>query len=102
MRTLTSAEVWKEKTIEFAISVLRLMRLMNAVGEVELRSPARECPGCGKAAEVMVAPEGLCGDCWSRKAIAAWKVLPLSFAAVRVSGAGSQRIERRSRRRARI
>jgi hypothetical protein len=93
MRTMVSAETWKRKTIEFAISVLRLIQLMNAVGEVELRSPGRECPGCGKAAEVLVVPAGLCGDCWSRKAIAAWKV-PVSFAPAR----SRVRVERRRRK----
>ena len=29
--------------------------------------------GCGKAEEVLVVPEGLCGECWSRKAIVAWR-----------------------------
>ena len=72
---MMSAEVWKRNTVEFAISVKRLLQVMHAEGEVELRSPARECPGCGKRAEVVVLPEGLCGDCWSKKAIAAWKVI---------------------------
>jgi hypothetical protein len=76
MRSMVSAEVWKRKTVAFAISVHRLMQLMNATGEVELRSPARECPGCGSPAEVVVVPGELCGDCWSRRAIASWKVLP--------------------------
>ena len=80
MRSMVSAEVWKRKTIAFAISVRRLMQLMNAAGDVELRSPVRVCPGCGKAAEVMVVPEELCGDCWSKRAIAAWKVVPASGA----------------------
>ncbi|MGB7434967.1 MAG: hypothetical protein WBW49_06055, partial [Candidatus Acidiferrum sp.] len=77
-------ETWKQKTIDTAISLLRVMRLMNMDGDVELRSPAKECPECGKTAEVLVMPEGTCGDCWSRKAIAAWKVLPQRFAEVRV------------------
>ena len=47
----------------------------DAEGEVELRSPGRKCPGCGKRAEVVVLPEGLCGDCSSKKAIATWKVM---------------------------
>ena len=72
---MVSAEVWKRNTVEFAISVKRLLQVMHAEGEVELRSPARECPGCGKRAEVVVLPGGLCGDCWSRKAIATWKVM---------------------------
>jgi hypothetical protein len=76
MRTMVSAETWKRKTVAFAVSVRRLMQLMNVAGDVELRSPARQCPGCGKPAEVVVVPGELCGDCWSRKAIAAWKVVP--------------------------
>jgi hypothetical protein len=76
---------WKQKTVEYAISLLRLMRLMNAEGDVELRRPAKKCPECGQRAEVLVVPGGLCGDCWSKQAIAAWRVLPLSFATVRVS-----------------
>jgi hypothetical protein len=84
--------VWKARTVQYAISILRLMRLMNAEGDVELRRPARKCPECGKDAEVWVVPQGLCGSCWSREAIAAWRVLPLSFAAVRVSeGRGRMR-----------
>ena len=46
MRSVVSAEVWKRKTVQFAISMMRLIQLMNAVAEVELRSPARECPEC--------------------------------------------------------
>jgi len=76
--------VWEQKTVEFAISVTWLMRLMNATGDVELHSPAREFPGCGGAEEVLVVPEGLCGDCWSRKAIAAWRVMPMSFEGLRI------------------
>lgn len=95
MRTILSAEKWTRKTIDFAISVLRLIRLMNVVGEVELRSPGRECPGCGKVAEVLVVPQELCGDCWSRAAIATRRV-PLSFASVG-SRVGA-RIERRNRK----
>jgi hypothetical protein len=70
---ITAANVWKRRTVAFAISVLRLMRLMNAQGDVELRSPAWECRDCGKAREVLVAPEGVYGDCWSRKGIARGK-----------------------------
>lgn len=80
MRRIVSAEVWKRKTVAFAISVRRLMQLMKATGDVELRSPARECPGCRKPAEVVVVPGDLCGDCWSKKAIATWKVLPAKTA----------------------
>jgi len=72
---MVSEKVWKRKTVESAISVKRLLQVMHADGEVELRSPARECPGCGKRAEVVVLPQGLCGDCWSKNAIATWKVM---------------------------
>jgi hypothetical protein len=95
MRRVVSAEVWKRKTVQFAISVMRLIQLMNAVAEVELRWPARECPGCKQVTEVVVVPEGLCGNCWSKKAIAAWKVLPLGFATVRVNGARARITRRR-------
>lgn len=80
MRSIVSAEVWKSKTVAFAISVRRLMQLMNAAGDLELRSPARKCSGCGRPAEVVVPPGELWGDCWSKKAIAAWKVLPAKTA----------------------
>ena len=80
MSSIVSAQVWKQKTVAFAISVRRLMLLMNAVGDVELCSPARECPECRKPAEVVVVPQELCADCWSKKAIAAWKVLPAKAA----------------------
>ena len=80
MSSMVSAQVWKQETVAFAISVRRLIYLMNAAGDVELRSPARECPECGKPAEVVVVPEELCADCWSKKAIAAWKVLPAKAA----------------------
>jgi len=97
MRRMVSPGVWKQRTIEVAISVLRLMRIMNAAGDVELRSPARECPECKGRTEVLVVPEGLCSECWSRNAIAGWKVMSLSEAPVRVNGARSQRRERRRR-----
>lgn len=84
MEQSAQVAVWKQKTVKYAISISRLMRLMNAEGDVELRRPARECPGCGRAAEELVVPDGLYGDCWSKRAIAAWRVLPLSFATVRV------------------
>jgi len=80
MPGMVSAQVWKQETVAFAISVRRLIHLMNAAGDVELRSPARECPECGKPAEVVVVPEELCADCWSKKAIAAWRVLPAKAA----------------------
>jgi hypothetical protein len=80
MRKMISAEVWKRNAVAFAISVRRLMQLMNAAGDVELRSPAWECPGCGSPAEVVVVPAEWCGDCWSRRAIASWKVLPVKNA----------------------
>ncbi len=54
MRKMIAAEVWKGKTLQFAISVMRLMELMRGVGEVELRSPPRAFSGCGKPAEVVV------------------------------------------------
>jgi hypothetical protein len=41
-------------------------------------------PGMWGAEEVLVVPEGLCGDCWSRKAIAAWRVMPMSFEGLRI------------------
>ena len=94
MEKTASVAVWKQKTVKYAISILRLMRLMNAEGDVELRRPARKCPGCGRDAEVLVVPDGLCGDCWSKRAIAAWRVLPLSFATVRV-GEGRGRMRRK-------
>lgn len=79
MRTCCSTSNWKEKTIEGAISVLRLIRIMKLGAEVELRSPARKCPECKGETEVLVMPEGLCGECWSRRAIAAWRVKPGSY-----------------------
>jgi len=74
-------EAWQRKTIDFAISVMRLIHLMRCRDEVELRSPARICPSCKNQTEVIVVPSGLCGDCWSKQAIAAWKVGPTRAAA---------------------
>jgi len=96
MEKRARVEVWKQKTVQYAISILRLMRLMNAEGDVELRRPAQKCPGCEKDAEVLVVPGGLCGDCWSKQAIAAWKVLPLSFARVEVSEGRGRKVVRES------
>ena len=74
MRKTLANEVWKRKTVQFAISLLRLIQVMQAVAEVELRAPAPLCPVFGKRAEVIVLPEELCGECWSRNAIAQWKI----------------------------
>jgi hypothetical protein len=76
MERSTCPGKWTQRTIEAALSVLRLMRIMHAAGDVELRLPARECPACKRETEVFVVPESLCSDCWSRNAIAAWKVMP--------------------------
>jgi len=69
-----AVEIWKRKTVQFAISLMRLIQVMHVAGEVELRAPARRCPARGKHTEVIVIPTGLCGDCWSHQAIAAWRV----------------------------
>jgi len=76
MPRMMTPVVWKQRTVRTAISIFRLMRLLNASGDVELRFPPRRCPQCGKLGEVLVVPEGVCGDCWSRHAIAGWRVLP--------------------------
>ncbi len=74
MSKIIATEVWKRKTVQFAISLMRLIQVMQAVAEVELRAPAHACPACGRRAEVIVLPNRLCGECWSRNAIAEWKV----------------------------
>ena len=76
MPRMIAGEVWKQRTVRMAISIFRLMRLMNANGDVELRFPPRRCAECGKLAEVVVVPDQRCGNCWSRGAIAAWRVPP--------------------------
>ena len=45
MRKTLANEVWKRKTVQFAISLLRLIQVMQAVAEVELRAPA-PCAPC--------------------------------------------------------
>ena len=95
MRRPISAEGWKRRTIEMAVSVLRLMQIMKAAGDVELRQPAQECPGCKKETEVWVVPEGLCGDCWARNAIVKWKVRPASCLRETGNGTNSRKSERR-------
>jgi hypothetical protein len=79
VRTTKSYGIWRRKSIERAISILGMIRITRAAGDVELRSPAQECPECHEPTEVLVRPEGLCGTCWSRKVIGAWRVMPLSF-----------------------
>lgn len=74
MRTTKAYGVWRRKTIERAISILALIRITRAAEDVELRSPARECPQCHKAVEVVVLPGGMCATCWSHEVIAAWQV----------------------------
>jgi len=67
---------WQRKTVERAISTLDLIRITRAARDVELRSPARECPQCHEPAEVVVLPGERCATCWSRKVIAEWQVAP--------------------------
>ena|SRR5208282_6212825 len=94
----SSVEVWNGETIETAIAVLRLIRMTHAAGEVELHSPAQECVQCHKPAEVLVAPEGMCGECWSQKAIAAWRVLQRRRVSQRGHGGRREMEGRRSLR----
>lgn len=61
-----------------AISVLKLIRITKLAREVELRSPARECPGCQQMLEVVVLPASVCATCWPPRVFGAWQVLPLS------------------------
>jgi hypothetical protein len=79
VRTTKAYAVWRRKTIERAISVLGLIQITRAAKDVELRSPARECPRCHKAVEVVVLPGDMCASCWSQKVIAAWQVLPANL-----------------------
>ena len=81
MTKIVRPALWKRATIDSALSIFRLIRLTNASGTVELRSPAKLCPECHKRAEVLVLPTHLCGDCWSRKIIASWRVPPMRLAA---------------------
>jgi hypothetical protein len=67
---------WRRATIQRAISVLSLIRITRAAKNVELRSPARKCPHCHEAVEVIVMPGGMCATCWSQEVISAWRVLP--------------------------
>lgn len=84
----------EKETIEAAISVVRLIRIMKVAADVELRLPSRECPECKSETELMVVPEGLCGECWSRKAIAEWKVMPRRTSSLRARAKQRQRGER--------
>ncbi len=87
---------WAKETVMRAISILGLIRITRAAREVELRSPARECPECHEMVEVMVLPASVCATCWSRKVIGSWQVLPLSTAeVVAVAGMGRAAARRR-------
>ena len=77
MRTMKRYSVWRRKTIERAVSILRLIQITRAPKDVELRSLVRECPECHRPVEVIVLPERVCSECWSRRVIAAWRVLPV-------------------------
>lgn len=97
MRTTNSYGIWRRKTIERAISILGLIRITRAAKDVELRSPAQECPECHEETEVLVRPGGLCGTCWSREVIGAWRVMPLNIrVAERVMVASRRRPRGRS------
>jgi hypothetical protein len=76
MTKIARPALWKRATIDSALSIFKLIRLTNASGTVELRSPAELCPECHNRAEVLVLPTRLCADCWSRKIIASWRVPP--------------------------
>ena len=52
---------WTRRTIEQAISLSRLIQITRAARDVELRSPAKQCPGCGELVELVVIPGGKCG-----------------------------------------
>jgi hypothetical protein len=67
MHMCVSEKRWKEKTIEAAISVMWLIRIMRSAANIALRLPSRECPECKGETELVVFPEGLCGECWSRR-----------------------------------
>jgi hypothetical protein len=82
VRMTKSYGTWPRRTIERAISILRLIRITQAAKDVELRSPARECPECHGPVDLVVLPGGMCGSCWSREIIAAWQVPSSNFAMV--------------------
>jgi hypothetical protein len=84
MTKIVRPALWKRATIDSALSIFRLIRLTKVPGTVELRSPAKPCPECHKRAEVLVLPTRLCGDCWSRKIIASWRVPSMRLAACAV------------------
>jgi hypothetical protein len=58
---------WYRETVKRAISILGLIRITRAGREVELRSPARQCPECHEMVDVVVLPASVCATCWSRK-----------------------------------
>ena len=94
MKTKQSYGNWRRETIERAISISGLIRITGAAGEVELHSPAKECPECHEMVEVTVLPTKMCGTCWSRKVIGAWQIPPGEFARMR-SAVGTSRGQER-------
>ena len=86
---------WAQTTIDRAISLRRLIQITRAARDVELRSPAKQCPECGESVELIVIPSELCGSCWSNRVIANWRVVPEKMAVVSVRA--TQRMRRRIR-----
>ena len=86
---------WTRRTIEQAISLSRLIQITRAARDVELRSPAKQCPECGELVELVVIPGGKCGSCWSKQVIASWQVMPTELAVVRVEETAKLRSRRR-------
>ena len=56
---------WAQTTIDRAISLRRLIQITRAARDVELRSPAKQCPECGESVDLIVIPSEVCGSCWS-------------------------------------
>lgn len=94
MKSIPKSLRWTRRTIDGAISLRRLIQITRRAREVELRSPAKRCPGCGGRAQVVVIPGDLCGSCWSKQVIANWRVVPAKMAVVRVGATQTLRRKR--------